>query len=109
MRLKIGIIASSAASGFKTLFSIATNFLFSTNTDKLYAYDGENVEGQDFIAINDLEYDADNNITLAAGNQGLLLKSADNINWNAISAPTNKDINVIKYANGLYFLGVDND
>jgi hypothetical protein len=46
---------------------------------------------------------------LAVGNNGLLLESFDNIDWTSIPTPTNKDINIIKYANERYFLAVDNE
>lgn len=112
-RLKLGIFASSlstaVSSGIETLFTITTNFLFSINTNKLYAYDGTTVEEKTFLPINDLEYIDESSITLAAGDNGLLLSSTNNITWTTINTPTSRDINVIKYADGVYFLGVDNE
>jgi hypothetical protein len=109
MKLKIGTIASSAtsvAAGLITTFNNTLKFLFSSTNTNLYNYDGTEFESQAFASINDIEYDGTK--YLASGNEGIILSSTDLTTWTTITSPTTKNINFIKYNNGLYFLGVDN-
>jgi uncharacterized protein YebE (UPF0316 family) len=106
MRLKIGIFASSLSTavseGIQTLFSITTNFLFSTNQDKLYAYDGTNFESKDFPSINNLQYieDIKKSFEIVVDNS----KSATT--WTTVNSNFGTtQIRSIVYNNGLWVAG----
>lgn len=108
MKLKIGIFASSLS----TAATFVSNFLLSTIDGKIFGINSEqDIEQITTLgsSVNDLEYDSDNNKYFAVGNGGTIYLSEDSNIWTTISTPTSKNINVIKYADDVYFLGVDND
>ena len=110
MKLKIGIIASSASSALAPLITTFNNtlkFLFSSTNANLYNYDETQFESQAFASINDIEYDGTK--YLASGNQGIILSSTDLTTWTTITTPTTKNINFIKYNGNSYIMGVDNE